>query len=90
MFGYSDQLGWSVAMPYFIALAPNYDVTFTPRYYSEQGFLAEVEWRHRLASGQYTLQMAGINQDNPKKFLVHDANGNITGENSPSAISAAA
>ncbi|MCB1495899.1 MAG: LPS-assembly protein LptD [Bauldia sp.] len=67
--GVSDTLGWSAATPYFIALAPSYDVTLTPKYYQYQGFLGEVEWRQRLRSGQYTLTMAGINQDNPKKFL---------------------
>ena len=78
-FGYSEDLGWSASTPYFIALAPNYDLTITPTYYTEQGFLGEVAWRHRLANGQYTLTMAGINQNDPKAFLVKDNAGNITG-----------
>lgn len=68
-FGYSDMLGYSVSAPYFINLAPSYDITLTPTYYSNQGFLGEVEWRQRLRNGQYTLQMAGISQDDPKAFL---------------------
>ena len=52
-FSYSDVLGWSATTPYFINLAPSYDVTLTPTYYSNQGFMGEVEWRQRLASGQY-------------------------------------
>ena len=30
-------LGLSVSVPYFLALAPNYDLTITPSYYSLQG-----------------------------------------------------
>ncbi|MBZ0229216.1 MAG: LPS-assembly protein LptD, partial [Bauldia sp.] len=38
-FGYSDAVGWSVTTPYFLALAPDYDLTLTPSYFSRQGFL---------------------------------------------------
>ena len=69
LFGNSDTLGWSVTTPYFIALAPSYDVTLTPTYYEKQGFMGEAEWRQRLRNGQYSLRMAGINQNNPKDFL---------------------
>lgn len=74
-FGYSNDVGWSIATPYFIALAPNYDVTLTPVYYTEQGFLGDVEWRQRLAHGQFTLRMAGINQQNPENFLTDKGGG---------------
>ncbi len=74
-FGYSDDVGWSIATPYFLALAPNYDVTLTPVYFTEQGFLGDVEWRHRLANGQYTLRVAGINQRNPEAFLTDSGGG---------------
>lgn len=72
---YSDILGWSVTTPYFIALAPSYDITLTPTYYTKQGFLGEAEWRQRLAHGQYTLQMAGISQNDPKAFLTSSGGG---------------
>jgi len=74
-FGYSNDVGWSIATPYFIALAPNYDVTLTPVYYTEQGFLGDVEWRQRLAHGQFTLRMAGISQRNPENFLTNSGGG---------------
>jgi LPS-assembly protein len=73
--GYSEDVGWSFATPYFIALAPNYDVTLTPAYYTEQGFLGAVEWRQRLRHGQFTLQMAGIDQQNPENFLTSSGGG---------------
>ena len=44
-----------ISVPYFWALAPNYDLTTTGTYYTKQGFLGEAEWRHRLANGAYTL-----------------------------------
>jgi len=68
-FGYSDTLGTNISTPYFWAMAPNYDLTFTPHVLTRQGFLAEVEWRHRLANGQYSLKMAGIHQEDPAAFL---------------------
>ncbi len=65
---YSARLGFGGSLPYFWALAPNRDLTFTPTVYSRQGFLGEVEWRHRLVNGQYSLKMAGIDQLNKDAF----------------------
>jgi LPS-assembly protein len=73
--GYSNALGWSVTTPYYIALAPNYDVTLTPTYFSEQGFLGEAEYRQRFANGQFTIRAAGISQDDPKAFLTPQGGG---------------
>lgn len=66
---YSDTLGTTVSAPYYWAMAPNYDVTFTPTALTRQGLLAEIDWRHRTQNGQYTLKMAGIHQEDPKAFL---------------------
>lgn len=74
-FSYSETLGTRVSTPYFWAMAPNYDLTFAPQYMTRQGFLAEVEWRHRLANGEYTLKMAGIHQQDPGAFLEYESDG---------------
>lgn len=66
--GYSSRVGLSASTPYYWALAPNYDVTFTPTVYSKQGLLTDVEWRHRLENGSYTIRGAGIYQLNPGEF----------------------
>jgi LPS-assembly protein len=66
--GYSAKLGAYASLPYFWAIAPNYDLTFTPSVYSRQGFLGEVEWRHRLEHGQYTVTAAGIRQAHKEAF----------------------
>ena len=66
--GYSARVGGYLSVPYYWALAPNYDVTFTPTVYSRQGVLGDIEWRHRLDNGAYTLRGAGIYQLNPDAF----------------------
>lgn len=62
-------LGFGVGLPYFINLAPNYDVTLTPTYLTRQGLLGQVEWRHRLENGSYNIRAAGIFQQEPEAFL---------------------
>ncbi|HMT14149.1 MAG TPA: LPS assembly protein LptD, partial [Aestuariivirga sp.] len=54
--------GLGVTTPYFWALAPNYDLTFSPMWTSRQGPVADVEWRHRLKTGQYNIQAFGVHQ----------------------------
>ena len=55
--GNSSTLGFFTEVPYYFALAPNYDFTFHPRYYSKYGMLWQGEWRHRLANGQYNIKI---------------------------------
>ena len=64
----STNLGFGLTVPYFWALAPNYDLTFSPTGYSRQGVLGMVEWRHRLMRGAYSIRAAGIFQQDSKVF----------------------
>lgn len=64
----SDQKGFSVGGSYFWALAPNYDLTVGGRYYTNQGFLGKAQWRHRTATGEYDISIAGIDQSDPDEF----------------------
>ncbi|MFA6139199.1 MAG: LPS-assembly protein LptD [Hyphomicrobium sp.] len=59
----SDTLGYSTTIPYYFALAPNYDFTFYPMYTSRQGILWQGDWRHRTENGQYYVKAQGIDQD---------------------------
>ncbi|MEM7747876.1 MAG: LPS assembly protein LptD, partial [Pseudomonadota bacterium] len=63
----SDDLGFGIEVPYYFALAPNYDFTFHPMYAARQGVIWKGHWRHRLVfgsiRGQYNLKISGINQD---------------------------
>ncbi len=63
-FNFSSTYGFGVGTPYFINLAPNYDVTLRPFFTSKQGPLARATWRHRLAKGEYNVDLAGIYQFN--------------------------
>jgi LPS-assembly protein len=67
-FGTSSRYGASVTMPYYWALAPNYDFTLTPKITSKQGPLVQGEWRHRLLNGSYTIRASGIFQLDPGAF----------------------
>ena len=64
-----SKLGFGAATPYFWALAPHYDLTITPTVLSRQGFLGQVEWRHRLVNGSYRILATGIFQNDPGAFL---------------------
>jgi len=65
---YNSELGGGLGIPIFWALAPNYDLTFTPTYYSQQGFFANATWRQRLESGEYYIRATGISEQNPTVF----------------------
>jgi LPS-assembly protein len=65
---YSSTLGYGGSVPFFWAIAPNYDLTITPTILSRQGLLGEVEWRHRLETGSYNIRVTGINQLDPEAF----------------------
>jgi LPS-assembly protein len=62
-FGMSEDKGFIAEVPYFYALAPNADFTFHPAYMSKQGVLWQGDWRHRTVNGQYSVKLAGIDQD---------------------------
>ena len=63
-------LGYGMSLPYFINLAPNYDLTLTPTFLSKQGLLGEVDWRQRLSNGSYNIRAIGIDQEQPGAFPV--------------------
>ncbi|MFC5418349.1 LPS-assembly protein LptD [Bosea eneae] len=65
----TSALGFGVGLPYFINLAPNYDLTLTPTYLSRQGLLGQAEWRHRFVNGSYGIRVAGIFQRDQDAFL---------------------
>jgi LPS-assembly protein len=64
--------GLGVSVPYFWALAPDYDFTFTPLITWKQGPLLQGEWRQRLESGSYFIRGAAISQLDPNVFVHTD------------------
>ena len=61
-------LGYGLSVPYFINLAPSYDLTLIPTYLSKQGLFGEAIWRQRLANGIYSIQASGIDEQEPNLF----------------------
>ncbi|MBI4273496.1 MAG: LPS-assembly protein LptD [Rhizobiales bacterium] len=58
----SSVYGFGVEIPYYWALAPDYDVTLTPLITTKQGPLLQAEWRQRLVNGSYSIRGSGIYQ----------------------------
>ncbi len=67
----SSAYGFGIDTPYYLALAPNYDATISPRFTTTQGPLLRGEWRQRFEDGQLTIRGAGIEQLDKDKFLVN-------------------
>ena len=60
---YSDEDGVDVSIPYYFNLAPNYDATVIPRYISDRGAAAEMEFRHRSGWQETTFSGALLPED---------------------------
>ncbi|MET0539281.1 MAG: LPS-assembly protein LptD [Xanthobacteraceae bacterium] len=69
MYAYSSVYGYGVSVPYYWAIAPDYDATFTPLITSKQGPLLQGEWRQRLLNGAYSIRATGIFQLDKNVFL---------------------
>lgn len=65
---YNNYLGSAINIKYFFNLAPSHDLSLGTTYYSQQGFLGSLLWRHALANGRYRIFMAYINQQNKNNF----------------------
>ena len=65
---YKSQLGYGLTVPFYVALAPNYDLLLSPTIYSKQGLLAEVDFRQKFDNGSYSLKIAGIHQMKTGEF----------------------
>jgi len=72
---YNSVYGFGVSTPFYWALAPNYDLTITPTITSRQGPLVQLEWRHRLMDGAYSIRAAGIWQLDKNQFAYEGPSG---------------
>jgi LPS-assembly protein len=73
----SSVYGQAVEVPYYFALAPDYDATFAPMITTKQGPLLQGEFRQRMINGAYSIRGAGIYQLDKGYFT------SVTGENAP-------
>jgi LPS-assembly protein len=60
--------GYAIEVPYYWAIAPDYDATFNPRFMSQQGVLMQAEFRQRLMDGSYQIRAYGVDQLDPGAF----------------------
>ena len=63
---HSGHPGFGVTTPYFWDIAPNMDLTISPRWTTQQGVLGDVEWRHRMDTGMYSARVYGIYELDPE------------------------
>ncbi|HEX7115314.1 MAG TPA: LPS assembly protein LptD [Steroidobacter sp.] len=61
--GTSSRNGSSLAVPWYWNIAPNYDATFTPTYYSKRGARLDTEFRYLTSLGRGTLNAAYLPDD---------------------------
>jgi LPS-assembly protein len=61
--------GYGVEIPFYWAIAPDYDLTLNPRFTSKQGVLMQAEFRQRLINGAYQIRVYGIDQLDPGQFV---------------------
>lgn len=82
--GTSDQLGTVAQIPYFMALAPNYDLTLTPYLTGNDSTVLKSEWRHKTPFGEYKLRGSITNTKDRTDLNVQTDNrvtrGHIFGE----------
>lgn len=69
---YDADLGFGVKIPYYFALAPDYDLTVAVTPYTKQGPLGSFQWRQRFEKGSYDIVGAGIHQLDPDTFLLYN------------------
>jgi Ca-activated chloride channel family protein len=60
-------------------LVPSYDFTFRPTYYAERGVLWGGEFRHRLETGRYSIDIADIDDELNPNAAVDSRLGNWRG-----------
>ena len=68
----SSVYGGAIEVPYYWALAPDYDATFAPMITTKQGPLLQGEFRQRLMNGAYSIRAAGIYQLDKDYFIRSD------------------
>ena len=61
--GYSETSGRSYVAPVYWNLAPNYDMTITPAYYSERGLQINTENRYLFESHRGQLELSYLDDD---------------------------
>lgn len=62
--GESSNSGFEVAVPYYLNIAPNFDMTVAPHYLADRGTMTEAEARYLNQYGWLTLSGGYLDDDN--------------------------
>ncbi len=72
--GTSSRSGYSLSIPWYWNIAPNYDATLTPTYYSKRGSKLDTEFRYLNSAGKGQLEVQYLPDDREfgaERSLVH-------------------
>ncbi|MFC0243291.1 LPS-assembly protein LptD [Rhodopseudomonas telluris] len=75
----NSTFGVGFEVPFYWALAPDYDLTLTPRITTKQGVLMQAEFRQQLLNGAYQIRAYGISQSDPSAFAGQPGDRNFRG-----------
>jgi LPS-assembly protein len=78
-FSEASTYGYALETPFYWAIAPDYDATFSPRFTTKQGVLLQAEFRQRLINGSYQIRAYGIDQLDPGAFAGQPGNREFRG-----------
>ncbi len=63
-FGMSGRNGFDLSLPYYWDIAPNYDLTLTPRYMAKRGFMMGMDFRYLQSHSKGGLNIEILPEDN--------------------------
>jgi LPS-assembly protein len=64
-YSHSGDLGFTVGAPYFFAISPSADMTFTPVATTEAGYMLKLDYRQRLEHGSFDIEATGVFDQDP-------------------------
>lgn len=70
--GYSNVSGWSLGVPYYWNMAPNYDLLLTPTYYTTRGLALGTDFRYLTETSVGELELNGIYHDKAFDQYIED------------------
>ncbi|MEE9451747.1 MAG: LPS-assembly protein LptD [Gammaproteobacteria bacterium] len=81
-FGFAEQNGFEVSLPYYLNLAPNYDLILSPTFYSKRGIMYGGEGRYLTQSSEGEIIINYLPNDRAFTAFLDDNEGVFT-ENYP-------
>ncbi len=73
----SDNLGSSVNVPYFYALSDSRDITFKPRFYLDNDYIFQAEYREAFKNSNFIADLSFNRTENTNTHLFAVLDGNI-------------